>query len=223
MEAGVERGEGSPARSSPSGPEGSSVPSLSRSSLLLGGVTREADRCPWEHFLNVATCAPYFWLARCVPAGLGPWVRAYRWLIASTACSATAYHAVQGGSLRGPLRRLDYTAVALSSSAFVCAALPKGLHPLARPAAGLASLLVVPFQPLLVSGANMVATNALFLRAAILDSTLKGQYYRHCSYAAVGLACYFLDDELPDTAGLHAVWHVLSARAVFLGHCLLGA
>ena len=94
---------------------------------------------------------------------------------------------------------------------------------MARPAIALASILLVPFQPLLVSGASMVATNALFLRAAVLSTALRGRYARHCCYLASGLAAYFLDDELPDTPGLHAAWHVLSARAVFLGHRLVGA
>ena len=174
--------------------------------------------------MNVATCAPYFWLVRTLPAaGLGPWVRAYRMLLAGTACASTAYHSVQGGRLRGPLRRLDYTGVALSSSAFVCAALPKGVPALARPAVALATALMVPFQPLLVSGASIVAINALFLRAAVLDTALRVRYCRHCCYLAAGFAAYFLDDELPDTPGLHAAWHVLSARAVFLGHRLVGA
>ena len=181
--------------------------------LLGGGDGREVDRGFVDQLLNVATCFPYLQVVRSVPAGAcagNPWTAFYRGALVLVTASAFGYHAVQGERWRDPLRRLDYAMVGLASAAFNAAALPGR----ARLPALAASLALLPLQPTLVAGANIASIQGQLLRRALLRPALRQAALRQAALAAVGFSSYFLDDHLPETPGLHAVWHLCSARAI---------
>ena len=98
----------------------------------------------------------------------------------------------------------------LASAAFNAAALPGR----ARLPALAASLALLPLQPTLVAGANIASIQGQLLRRALLRPALRQAALRQAALAAVGFSSYFLDDHLPETPGLHAVWHLCSARAI---------
>ena len=188
-------------------------PATAGAPLLGGGDGREVDRGFVDQLLNVATCFPYLQVVRSVPAGVcagNPWTAFYRGALVLVTASAFGYHAVQGERWRDPLRRLDYAMVGLASAAFNAAALPGR----ARLPALAASLALLPLQPTLVAGANIASIQGQLLRRALLRPALRQAALRQAALAAVGFSSYFLDDHLPETPGLHAVWHLCSARAI---------
>ncbi len=65
-------------------------------------------------------------------------------------------------------------------------------------ATALASLAVVPFQPLAVTGLHTALMEGKFVRAAASDPAMRGVFALHSATNVAGAACFALEDAAID-------------------------
>ena len=88
------------------------------------------------------------------------------------------------------------------------------MFPKCPAAVTLASAAATPFAPFATTTVNTAAMEALFLKRALADPSLRRPHRVHCACAGVGLALFALDEVRPHLPCVHAAWHVLSSVAV---------
>lgn len=78
----------------------------------------------------------------------------------------------------------------------------------------LASALLIPFKPSLVTAIHTVLTEATFYQRVSQDPGLRGVHALHAASSVVGCALFVADGMLPDTPFIHAAWHLAAAVGV---------
>ena len=143
--------------------------------------------------------------------------RVYGCSLVGVGIASLAFHA-SSGPARPVCRQLDYYAIALSTSAFLRAAAPRGV-----PGAPLTALALAgtPVSPLGVAALNGLVTEAaLTARAARYPQLRRMQLYHSLAGFVSGAA--WLADDVLDLPLAHAVWHLGAFFAADAAHrCLL--
>ena len=124
---------------------------------------------------------------------------------------------LSSGPIRNFFRRLDYTAVALSSVSLTVAR----SHPSKPLFLGAISTVLSPFQPLVVAAFHVFGTEFAFFRRALEDPKLRDTHCVHTLSGVLGFMAFYADDWFPQVPYLHAAWHLLSAYATSLTPCLI--
>lgn len=180
------------------------------------GPGENTDDSTMERVSNVLTCLPY--------AAAGFYALKKRqnkegklWgaSLVGVACGATAFH-VSKGECRPVCRKADYWMITASTIALL-----RAMNPQMPNIVSAATLMMVPFQPFKISAANIAAMEFEFGRRASQKPELRKAFYKHVASAAVGTACFFLEDSPIDVPLVHAAWHCLSAYATATTNVLL--
>lgn len=70
----------------------------------------------------------------------------------------------------------------------------------------------VPFEPFKLSILNTLASELQFLsRAAVKGGNILRQFNLHAAASVLGLGTFALEEFVPETPYIHAVWHCLAA------------
>jgi len=137
--------------------------------------------------------------------------------LVGVACGATAFHLSRGETMRPVCRKADYWMITASTIALL-----RAINPQMPNIVSAATLMMVPFQPFKISAANIAAMEFEFGRRASRKPALRRAFYKHIASAAVGTACFFLEDStVVDIPLVHAAWHCLSAYATATTNVLL--
>jgi hypothetical protein len=183
----------------------------------------------------VLTSIPFFLVgAHVLRTRRAPAARRFGRSFLAVGAVAAAYHACPRESrMRDALRKADYYAIAWSSCA-----LREAVGLKAPPLLMAAACAVTPAKPTLVTGANLVAIEMSYARAALRQGApahVREAWRRHMLTAGAGVCCFLAEDTVVAAGGLgggagplggfnalHGAWHLLSAAALGLVTALLG-
>lgn len=181
------------------------------------GPGENTDDSPVERITNVLTSLPYaaagFYALRKRQTREG---KLWGASLVGVACGATAFHLSKGEHSRPLCRKADYWMITASTIALL-----RAINPQMPNIVSAATLMMVPFQPFKISAANIAAMEFEFGRRASQKPELRRTFYKHVASAAVGTACFFLEDSQIDIPLVHAAWHCLSAYATATTNVLL--
>ncbi|KAG9443623.1 hypothetical protein H6P81_014963 [Aristolochia fimbriata] len=125
--------------------------------------------------------------------------------------ASSLYH-ISRGEVRKYLRWADYTMIATTT---VC--LSRALRNENPKLLLVASALVLPFQPLMVSVVHTGLMEVAFAKRAVRKPELRMAHNWHKMSSLLGGALFIADDVFPETPYIHAAWHL--AAAVGVGTC----
>lgn len=183
------------------------------SQLRPQGNNEANDDHPAERWVNVLTSLPFLIIgAHMVPKRRTAEGRLHAWSTVAVGATAAIYHA-SSGKAREVTRKADYWCIAATSVAMVKTLFAD--RPGVRAALN-ASLVLVPFRPLWVTGANTLIMQAEFARQAASNSGVRPAFRAHVLSAAAGAVAFAAEEALVERGvrGVHSLWHLLSAVAV---------
>ncbi|XP_072953040.1 uncharacterized protein [Typha angustifolia] len=170
----------------------------------------QGDRHIGETVVNVLTSLPFVVLGLQTPRKNFN-TSLYANSLIGVGIASSLYHSSRGEA-RKFLRWADYTMIAattLSLSRALRDENPKLLM--------VASTLLLPFQPLMVSAVHTGMMEATFAKKALTNPELRMSYNLHTMSSLMGTALFIADECLPQTPYIHAAWHL--AAAVGVGTC----
>ncbi|XP_024381558.1 uncharacterized protein [Physcomitrium patens] len=179
--------------------------------ILLTG-----DSTVMESVVNVATSFPFVLIGLRVPRKDFS-TTMYSNSLIGVGLASTLYHTSRG-EVRKSTRWGDYAMIATSTLCMSSAL--KNDNKNSR-ALMLASIMMLPFQPLLVTAIHTSLAEATFARKVIENPKLRGAHALHTASTLVGGALFVADDIYPDTPYIHAAWHVAAAVGVMTINTLI--
>jgi hypothetical protein len=191
------------------------LPSLVASvgSLMQPQGEPPGDNTQLQRAINVVTSLPFLVLgAHMLHRHRTPEGRRFAGTMVGVGAAATLYHG-SSGRMRRILRKADYWAISVSSTAMIHALFP---HPRWVCGALKASLLAVPFKPFVLSTAHTLAMQAEFARQAASHVHIRPHFRRHAAAAVAGIIAFAFEDYLAERGfeHSHAMWHCLAAAGV---------
>ncbi|XP_057858876.1 uncharacterized protein LOC131067761 isoform X1 [Cryptomeria japonica] len=165
------------------------------------------DQSPAETIANVLTSLPFIFLGIQAPRKRMRNVFYANSLIA-VGVTSSLYHTSRGDA-RKYFRWADYAMIATTTICLTTALRndnPKTLI--------VASAMMLPFQPFLVSAIHTGIMELDFAKRAASEPELRKAYNLHTASSVVGAALYVADDMFPKTPYLHAGWHLAAAVGV---------
>lgn len=175
------------------------------------------DHTPLESIANVLTSVPFVAVGLTAPKKTRG-AALFGHSVVGVGLASMAYHGSRGRARRF-FRWGDYAMIAASS---IC--LSRAVSERATPRLVAASVLVLPFQPLLVTALHASLLEATFLRRALKETNnagLKRAHLQHAAAAVAGGALFLADDVFPDRPYIHAAWHVAAALGIYTARSLL--
>ncbi|KAJ7295389.1 hypothetical protein O6H91_Y191800 [Diphasiastrum complanatum] len=165
------------------------------------------DRSMLETLVNVVTSLPFIVVGLQVPRKKLI-TRLYADSVIGVGLVSSAYH-----SSRGEARKLfrwgDYAMIATAS---LC--LSRALHAKTSNTVFMASAMLIPFHPLIVTAIHTGLMEATFAQRAFLEPQLRNTYALHTISSMAGGALFLADDLYPNIPYIHAAWHLVSALGV---------
>ncbi|CAL9170306.1 unnamed protein product [Musa hybrid cultivar] len=125
--------------------------------------------------------------------------------------ASSLYHSSRGQARRF-LRWADYTMIATTT---VC--LSRAVRNENPRLLMVASTILLPFQPFMVSAMHTGLMEVAFARRALIKPELRMAHNLHTLSSLLGGALFVADDFFPETPYIHAAWHL--AAAVGVGTC----
>ncbi|XP_024381562.1 uncharacterized protein [Physcomitrium patens] len=177
---------------------------------------KEGDSTVMESVVNVATSFPFVLIGLRVPRKDFS-TTMYSNSLIGVGLASTLYHTSRG-EVRKSTRWGDYAMIATSTLCMSSAL--KNDNKNSR-ALMLASIMMLPFQPLLVTAIHTSLAEATFARKVIENPKLRGAHALHTASTLVGGALFVADDIYPDTPYIHAAWHVAAAVGVMTINTLI--
>ncbi|CAM6099813.1 unnamed protein product [Calypogeia fissa] len=165
------------------------------------------DRTLLETIVNVATSMPFIAIGLQAPR-TKPAARLYADSLVGVGVASTLYH-VSRGEARKVFRFGDYAMIAFASlclNSAIRGDRPKGLM--------LASALLIPIQPTLVTVLHTGMMQATFSQRVTNEPKLRGAHRLHQLSSVIGGVLFVADDVMPKTPYIHAAWHLAAALGV---------
>lgn len=169
----------------------------------------KGDRTVLETVVNVATSMPFVLVGLQTPREKLA-SRMYGNSIIGVGIASSLYHSSRG-DIRKVLRFCDYAMIATSSLCLSSALRSEKHNPRALV---MASALMIPFQPLLVTAVHTGLMEAHFAAKSRENPKLRRVHSLHTMSSLVGGALFASNHVFNDTPYVHAAWHLAAAVSV---------
>ncbi|KAG0582696.1 hypothetical protein M758_3G079000 [Ceratodon purpureus] len=179
---------------------------------------KEGDHTLVETAVNVATSVPFVLVGLQVPRNNFS-TSMYANSLIGVGMASTLYHTSRG-EVRKCTRWGDYAMIATSTLCMSSAVVLNKDNKQSK-ALILASIAMLPFQPLLVAAIHTSIVEAEFARKAFENPKLRGAHAVHTATSLIGGALFVADDIFPDTPFIHAAWHCAAAVGVMTINSLI--
>lgn len=169
----------------------------------------KGDRTVLETVVNVATSMPFVLVGLQTPREKLA-SRMYGNSIIGVGIASSLYHSSRG-DIRKVLRFCDYAMIATSTLCLSSALRTEKHNPRALV---MASALMIPFQPLLVTAVHTGLMEAHFAAKSRENPKLRRVHSLHTMSSLVGGALFASNHVFNDTPYVHAAWHLAAAVSV---------
>lgn len=172
------------------------------------------DQSIMETIANVLTSLPFIFLGFQAPRK-NMSSALYANSLIGVGVASTLYHCSRG-EVRKYFRWADYTAIAATT---VC--LSRALREENPKLLMAASVLLLPFQPFMVSAVHTGMMEVAFVKRASTNPGLRTAHSMHTMSSILGGLLFVADDYFPETPYIHAAWHLAAALGVHTCNRLL--
>lgn len=178
----------------------------------------EGDNTVMESAVNVATSIPFVLVGLRVPRNNFS-TSMYANSLIGVGIASSLYHTSRG-EIRKCTRWGDYAMVA-ASTLCMSSAIVLNKDTKQSKAFMLASIAMLPFQPVLVTAIHTSIVEAEFARKSLENPKFRRAHALHTASSLIGGALFVADDIFPDTPFIHAAWHCAAAVGVMTVNSLI--